>query len=143
MGVRRYEDFDAFQLAEGFKSEVFRIVKSSPEAMRDHRFRSQLFDAAAGPGKHIAEGFLRRSPRAFALFLDYALGSLVEAQRRLGDGVELEYYENAICQPALKLGHRCFKATARLKQSQIKYAEKLEEEKRKQKKPRRDPPSAS
>jgi four helix bundle protein len=130
MVVRKYEDFVAFQLAERFKSEVFRIVKTSPEAMRDLRFKSQLFGAASGPGKHIAEGFLRRSPRAFALFLDYALGSVAEAQRRLGDGVELDYYENAICQPAFRLGWRCFKATARLKQTQIKYAEKLEEEKR-------------
>jgi len=32
MGVRRYQDLIAWQMAEGFKSEVFRIVLASPRA---------------------------------------------------------------------------------------------------------------
>jgi len=139
MGVRNYESFDAFQLAEAFKSEVFRIVKASPEAMRDLRFRSQLFRAASGPEKHIAEGFLRRSPRAFVLFLDYALGSVAEAQRHLVDGIELEYYSYPACERAFRLGKRCFKATAGLRKSQIRYAEQQEEEERQRRRKPRPP----
>jgi len=136
MVVRRYEDFDAFQLAESFRSEVFRIVKASPDAMRDHRFKNQILGAVSGPAKHIAEGFLRRSPRAFAVFLDYALGSIAETELRLADGVQLGYYDDAVCRPAFRLARRCFTATARLRLSQLRYAEKLEAERRGKRKPK-------
>jgi hypothetical protein len=34
-GVRKVEEFAAWQLAEAFKSEVFALLKGSREAMRD------------------------------------------------------------------------------------------------------------
>ena len=79
-GVKKVEEFAAWQLADAFKSEVFALLKASREAMRDRRFRYQLKDSASGPPKHITEGFLRFSPREFCRFLDYALGSLREAE---------------------------------------------------------------
>ena len=65
-GVKKVEEFAAWQLADAFKSEVFALLKGSREAMRDRRF---------------PEGFVRFSPREFCRFLDYALGSLREAHR--------------------------------------------------------------
>jgi len=46
MAVRRYQDLIAWQLAEEFKREVFRIVQQSKRAL-DLRYRSQLLDAAS------------------------------------------------------------------------------------------------
>jgi len=80
-GVRKVEEFAAWQLADAFKSEVFALLKASRKAMRDRRVRYQLKDSAAGPPKHITEGFVRFSPREFCRFLDDALGSLREAHR--------------------------------------------------------------
>ena len=63
MGVRRYQDLIAWQMAEAFKSEVFRIVLASPRACADLRYKDQLFAAAASASANIAEGFVRQ-PRA-------------------------------------------------------------------------------
>ena len=59
-GVRKVEEFAAWQLADAFKSEVFALLKASREAMRDRRVRYQLKDSAAGPPKHITEGFVAK-----------------------------------------------------------------------------------
>ena len=91
-GVRKVEEFAAWQLAEAFKSEVFALLKGSREAMRDRRFRYQLKDSASGPPKHITEGFVRFSPLDFCRFLDYALGSLREAEGWIRDGIEFGYF---------------------------------------------------
>ena len=129
-GVRKAQDFAAWQLAEAFKSEVFVLLKGSPEAMRDRRFRYQLKDSASGSSKHITEGFFRFSPLDFCRFLDYALGSLREAERWIHDGIEFGYFPEERCRRAFWFGERCFTATLRLKHSQERYAEKLRRERR-------------
>jgi four helix bundle protein len=137
-GVRKAEDFAAWQLAEAFKSEVFALLKGSPEAMRDRRFRYQLKDSASGPPKHITEGFARFSPLDFCRFLDYAMGSLREAERWIHDGIEFGYFDEAKCRPAFWFAKRCSKATLRLKHSQERYAERLEKERRAGSKSKKD-----
>ena len=91
-GVRKAEDFAAWQLADAFKSEVFALLKSSPGAMRDTRFRYQLKDSASGRTEHITEGFYRKSPLDFCRFLDYALGSLRVGERQVRTA-ESAYFE--------------------------------------------------
>jgi four helix bundle protein len=103
MPVRHFNQFYAWQLADAFKCEVYRIVRASKEAMRDFKFRDQILESARAVSKDIAEGFLRKKPRSFANYLEYALGSLVEAERRLIDGAQLGYYHVEDCQSALKL----------------------------------------
>ena len=127
-GVRKAEDFAAWQLAEAFKTEVFALLKGSTEAMRDVRFRYQLKNSAAAPPKHITEGFFRFSPLDFCRFLDYALGSLREAERWIHDGIEFGYFEEKQCRRAFWFGERCFTATLRLKHSQERYVERLKRE---------------
>jgi four helix bundle protein len=137
-GVRKAEDFAAWQLADAFKSEVFALLKGSPGAMRDRRFRYQLKDSASGPGKHITEGFYRFSPLDFCRFLDYALGSLREAERWIHDGIEFGYFPEEDCRRAFWFGERCFTATLRLKHSQERYAEKLRQERASRSKVKKD-----
>jgi four helix bundle protein len=131
-GVRRDQDFAAWQLADAFKREVFRLVRQSVDASRDFKYRDQLRDAAGGITKHITEGYLRFSPLDFAHFLDYALGSTGEAERRLRDGIELGYFPEPDCREAFRFAKRCFVATLRLKQSQLRYAEQQRLQKRRQ-----------
>jgi four helix bundle protein len=118
MGVRRYQDLFAWQTAEGFKLEVYRVVMGSPPARADLRYRSQILDAASSVVSNIIEGFLRCSPGDFARFLDYALASLGEAERRLHDGVQLGYFPASECAEAFRFARRCATACVRLKQSQ-------------------------
>ena len=121
MAERRFQDLIAWQTGDQFKAEVFRLVLGSPAACRDFRFKSQILDAAAGVPKNIVEGFLRFSPREFRRFLDYALGSLGEAEERLKDAIQLGYVAGPDCAAAFKLARRCLTATVRLKQSQSRF----------------------
>lgn len=121
MPVRNYKDLFAWQAADAFCAEVIRLVRASPEACRDHRFRDQLTDAALAVPSDIAEGFLRRSPAEFCRFLKYGLGSLAEAEGRLRAGIALGYFSAEDCQPAFRHGRRCLTASIRLKRSQERY----------------------
>jgi four helix bundle protein len=118
MAVRRYQDLIAWQTGEAFKIEVYRIVTGSPGARDDHRFRSQLLEAARSVPANIVEGFLRFAPREFARFIDFSVGSLGEAESRLRDGIQLGYFADAECAAAFRLARRCLTASVRLKKSQ-------------------------
>ena len=118
MGVRHYKELIAWQLAEQFKIEVFGLVKASQRASDDRGFAEQLIGAAGSVTHNIAEGFLRFGGREFKRFLDYALGSLGEAEGRLSDGIQLGYFDAASCEVAFRFAKRCLVATVRLKRSQ-------------------------
>jgi four helix bundle protein len=123
VAIYRYRDLAAWQLAAAFKEELFRVQCASDRAQRDLRYRSQLLEAGSVVDKDIAEGFLRRSPRDFARFLGFALGSLAEAEERLRDGIALGYFTSAECEGCLNLAKRATVAIARLRASQYRYAE--------------------
>jgi len=122
VGVRRYSELIAWQLAEAFKTEVFGLVKRSASAGADYRYCSQLVESSSAVSKDIAEGFLRYSAGDFARFLAYALGSLGEADRRLADGIELGHFSSAQCAEAFRFARRAAVAITRLRQSQLRYA---------------------
>jgi four helix bundle protein len=121
MVIRRYQDLDTWKLTEAFKDEVHRIVLGSPEARSDLRYRGQILDAANRPSSDVAEGFMRFSPGDFARFLDYAVGSVAETERRLHDGVKVQYFPEPRCREAFQLARRCTAAIIKLKQSQVRY----------------------
>ena len=122
-GVKRYRGLWAWQTGDRFKLQVFGLVRSSPEASRDFKFRDQLREAARSVPANIAEGFLRFSPGDLMRFLDYAIASLGEAELHLRDGIQLGYFEPEECEEAFVLARRCTTATIRLKQSQKRYLE--------------------
>jgi four helix bundle protein len=100
---------------------VFELLARSPKASRDFEFATQLRKSARGPTKHIAEGFLRKSPAAFIQFLDYAISSLGEAEEHLDDGVENSYFAAADCRRLRTLCRRARQASLSLKRSQERY----------------------
>ena len=118
MAVSHYRDLIAWQLAEQFKVEVVRLLRSSPSASENYRYRDQLLNAAASVTSNLVEGFLRFSLGEFRRFIDYGLASLGEAESRLRDGILTGYFSDADCAAAFKLARRCLTACIRLKQSQ-------------------------
>jgi four helix bundle protein len=121
MAVARYQDLIAWQLADQFKSEVFRLVKSSTEASRNLKYRNQLLDAACSVTSNLVEGFRRFSPGEFPRFIDYSLASLGETEQRLQDGIALGYFTAQECAGAFQLARRCLTASVRLKHSQRRF----------------------
>jgi four helix bundle protein len=117
VGVSRIEDLVAWQLADAFKKEVYRILRSSPDALADVKYRDQLRVASASCAMNIAEGFYRFRPREFSTYLSIALASLGEAALWLRDGHDRGYFEAQACENAFRLATRCRVATLRLRQS--------------------------
>ncbi len=118
MGVKRIEDLVAFQFAEEFKGEVFRLLRESANARWDYRFRNQLGDAASGVASNITEGFHRYSPAQAIQFLRYALATLAEAKERVRDGIARGYFNEADAATALRWADRCRSATQGYRASQ-------------------------
>ena len=121
MMVPHYRDLIAWQLAEQFKVEVVRLVRSSPEASKNVRYRDQVVNAAASVTANLVECFLRFSPGDLRRFIDYSLASLGETESRLKDGILIGYFSEPDCSAAFKLARRCLTACIRLKQSQLLF----------------------
>jgi four helix bundle protein len=113
MTAKRYEDLEAWQLADDLKREVYALIKDGP-ASRDFEFRDQIRDSAASVTKNIAEGFGRFRPREFAKFMEYAIASLMETQDSLKDGVDRGYFTPQRVDHAQKLARRTLQLSKRL-----------------------------
>jgi four helix bundle protein len=111
MGVNRVEDMVAHQFAVEFKLEVYRLIRESPEANRDRKYRMQLADATDGVDANMTEGFRRCHPGELATFLRYALATLAEAETRLRNGILRGYFAAGHCDGALVWARRCRAAT--------------------------------
>ena len=48
MGVRLLKELVAYQLAQAFKREVYRLIDNSEGASRHFKFKDQLRDSASG-----------------------------------------------------------------------------------------------
>ena len=85
MGVRRFTDLRAWQLARQLKIEVDRVVLAKPEVQGDRKFFEQLSDAVRSAPRNLAEGFGRFGRKEFAHFTSIARSSLQEVQNHLLD----------------------------------------------------------
>ena len=110
MSAKRFEDLEAWQLANELKIEVYSLIKDGPAA-KDFEFRNQIRDSAASATKNIAEGFGRFRPKVFAKFMEYAVGSLMETQDSLKDGVDRGYFTPDRVAPAQKLAVRAIQVS--------------------------------
>lgn len=105
-----------------FKLGVYELIRRSPEAQADARFRHQVANAASGAEANIAEGFRRYGARDFARFLTYAIASLEEAVRRVQDGIDRGYFSAACCRDILRLGDEAGKVTNGLRRTLRRFS---------------------
>ncbi|HEX5215434.1 MAG TPA: four helix bundle protein [Vicinamibacterales bacterium] len=123
MAVHRYKDLIVWQLANTFKLTTYQLMRESPAAQRNLRFRDQLETSSAAIAKHISEGFLRFSPRELVRFLGYALSSLGEAEGWIQDGIDRGYFTEADSAPLFRLAKRIATGISRLRSAQFRYLE--------------------
>ena len=112
MVFKKIEDSVAFRLTQEFKLATYRLVRGSPDAYNDIRFRSQLYDAVRSAESNIDEGFHRDSTGEIINFLGIARGSIAEAKRRIRDGVDCGYYSEDSIASVIILGSRAGGALA-------------------------------
>ena len=113
MIARRYEDLEAWQLAEELKLEVYAVLAHG-SAARDFKFCDQLRESAASAPRNIAEGFARFRPSAFVPFMEIAIASLAETQYTLKDGVHRGHLSTLTIAPMLKLAERSIQVSTKL-----------------------------
>src|SRR4029077_17728705 len=115
VGVRRFEDLVAWQLAFSLQQEVFAFTAIGP-VWHDVKYREQIRDSSASATRNTAEGFGRFRPKDFARFLEIAHGSLDETKSHLNDGLQRSYLSSVEHQRLVRLAVRALSANARLGQ---------------------------
>jgi four helix bundle protein len=111
-GVKRYEDLEAWQIADELKREVYALTDTGP-ASKDFKFRDQIRDSAASSTKNIAEGFGRFRPAENAHFVEFSVASTMETQDSLKDGVDRGYFTPERVVRAQQLAERSIKCSTR------------------------------
>ena len=88
--IDRFEDLKAWQLARSLTSKIYRLAKVG-DFSHDFGFRDQICRAAVSISSNIAEGFERKSDKAFLQFLSIAKGSAGEVRSQLYIALDLVY----------------------------------------------------
>ena len=114
MVVDRFEDLDAWQVADELRIEVYALTATGP-ASKDFKFCNQIRDAASSATRNISEGFGRFYPGDFARFMDFSIASVMEIQDCLRDGVLRQYFTDDMIRKAQSLSVRSLQVSKGLK----------------------------
>lgn len=113
MGVRQFEDLDAWKLSSELKRLVFSVT-SRAQVARDLDFCDQVRRSASAAPAHIAEGFGRYSLPEFLQYLRLARGSLHETRNWMLDGRDRGHVAGDELQALLETCNRAIGATTAL-----------------------------
>jgi len=113
MGVQRFEDLIAWQLADQLQTEIFAFT-SQPGVARDFKYCDQIRDSIRSAKRNTSEGFGRYYPKEFARFLRIAAGSLQETKNHLQDGLKQQYLSGEQHEHLKRLCLRAMKANVRM-----------------------------
>jgi four helix bundle protein len=113
VGVRRFEDLFAWQLAYELQQQVFAFT-ANPPAVRDFKFCDQIRESSRSAPRNTAEGFGRYYPKEFIRFLRIAAGSLHETKNQLHEAFDRRYLTESDHDRLVQLTVRAIAANARL-----------------------------
>jgi four helix bundle protein len=111
-GVRRYQELEAWQIADELKREVYALIATGPVS-KDFDFCNQIRASAASATKNIAEGFGRFRPADNARFVEFALSSTMETQDSLKDGVDRGHFTPERALRAQQLAERSIQCSTK------------------------------
>src|SRR5574337_543034 len=87
MIIRSFRDLVVWQKSRDFSVEIYKTFAE----VRDFSFRDQIQRAAISIPNNIAEGYARKSDKAFRNFLFISKGSAAEVESMLSVAVRLDY----------------------------------------------------
>jgi len=90
MGMHNFRELRIWQRSMNFVERVYKISEGFPNEER-HGLRAQLRDCAISVPSNIAEGAGRSTNKQFRRFLEFAMGSVNEAQTQLELAIRLKY----------------------------------------------------
>jgi four helix bundle protein len=114
MVVDKFEDLDAWQVADELRIEVYALTATG-RASEDFKFCNQIRDAASSATRNISEGFGRYYPEEFARFMDFSIASVREIQDCLRDGVLRKHFTTDEVRKAESLTVRSLQVSKGLK----------------------------
>ncbi len=91
---KKFEDLEVWQKSRSLTKTIYAITTQGRFA-RDFSLRDQTRRCAVSTMANIAEGFGRKSPKEFALFLNYTHGSAAELQSHLYIALDLDYIDKS------------------------------------------------
>ena len=97
-----YKDLIVWQKAMSMAKEVYSLVKCLPSEER-YALSDQIRRAAVSVPSNIAEGYARKSTKAYLSFLGIASGSCAELETQLILCVELGYLDKERTDKVFKL----------------------------------------
>jgi len=99
MGIERFEDIEAWQLARDLTRKVYELTKK-PKFAQDFGLKRQIQEAAGSSMHNIAEGFDSETNPEFIRFLRYAKRSCTEVQSELYVALDQQYITDTEFQDA-------------------------------------------
>jgi four helix bundle protein len=111
-GVKRYEDLEAWQIADELKREVYALTATGA-AFKDFEYCNQIRDSAASSTKNIAEGFGRFNPGDNARFVEISVASTMETKDSLKDGVDRGHFTPERALHAQQLAERSIQCSTK------------------------------
>ena len=94
MGIERFEDIEAWQLARELTRKVYGLTQKNKFSC-DFNLKGQIQDAAGSSMHNIAEGFDAETNPEFVRFLRYAKRSCSEVQSELYVALDQHYITKA------------------------------------------------
>ena len=91
---KKLEDLDVWNKSRTLTKRIYEITTTG-KFSRDFSLRDQSRRCAVSTMANIAEGFGRKSSKAFALFLNYTHGSAAELQSHLYIAMDLDYIDKS------------------------------------------------
>ena len=91
MKIERFEDIQVWQKARELVKSVYQASSRTQAFRQDFSLKDQVRRAAISVMSNIAEGYARRSDKAFANFLYIAHASAAEVQSQLYIALDLKY----------------------------------------------------
>jgi 16S rRNA (uracil1498-N3)-methyltransferase len=113
MAASRFEELDAWKLADELKKKVYALLDRT-NARKDRRFCDQLTAAAASAPANLAERFGYYRHPEFAKHTRIAKSSMMETQNHLRDGVDRRFWSAQQADPLLHIADRAIGACVRL-----------------------------
>jgi len=91
MKIERFEGIQVWQKSRELVKGVYLATSGTTAFKQDFSLKDQIRRAAISVMSNIAEGYARRSDKAFANFLHIAHGSAAEVQSQLYIALDLKY----------------------------------------------------